>query len=152
MNEYCTVKQIRSLFSRWSQQVRTITLAELRDNIVSNNLNPTITDASSLAKITSDICDLVSTGYGQGDWVIVIFNKQWYPGEVSIVEENDVQVKCMKRIGEDENKFTWPDKDDIGWYSKEGIMCLVEPPVPVTKRAFALSICDINKIKQLSSF
>ena len=31
--EYCTIKQIRSLFSRWSQQVRSTSLAALQEKL-----------------------------------------------------------------------------------------------------------------------
>ena len=32
-NEYCTVKQIRSLFSRWSRQLRTTSLDDLQEKV-----------------------------------------------------------------------------------------------------------------------
>ena len=55
----------------------------------------------------------------------------------------------MKRIGEDENwPDNWPDKADIGWYSTDEIICNVNPPIPVSNRAFALSATDINSIKR----
>ena len=80
----------------------------------------------------------VEASYKVGQWVIVIFKKEWYVGEVCSVEDDMIQVKCMKRIGGNLNKFAWPDKDDISWFTPTEILCNVDPPVPVTSRAFAL--------------
>ena len=80
----------------------------------------------------------VEASYKVGQWVIVIFKKEWYVREVCSVEDDMIQVKCMKRIGGNLNKFAWPDKDDISWFTPTEILCNVDPPVPVTSRAFAL--------------
>ena len=73
-----------------------------------------------------------------GQWVIVIFKEECYVGEVCSVEDDIIQVKCMKRIEGNLNKFAWPDKYDISWFTPTEILCIVDPPVPVTSRAFAL--------------
>ena len=65
-----------------------------------------------------------------GKWVAVKFDKHWYPGEVSKLEDDEVEIKCMKRIGIEENCFIWPDKDDISWFSID-VVCCVAPPAPV---------------------
>ena len=71
-------------------------------------------------------------------WVVVIFKKEWYVGEVCSVEDDMIQVKCMKQIGGNLNKFAWLDKDDISRFTPTEILCNVDLPVPVTSRAFAL--------------
>ena len=80
----------------------------------------------------------VEASYKVGQWVIVIFKKEWYVGEVCSVEDDMIQVRCMKRIGGNLNKFSWPDKDDISWFSATEIPCNVDIPLSVTSRAFAL--------------
>ena len=80
----------------------------------------------------------VEANYKVGQWIVVIFKKEWYFGEVCSVEYDIVQVKCMKRIRCNLNKFAWPDKDDISWFTPTEILCNVDPPVPVTSRAFIL--------------
>ena len=79
----------------------------------------------------------VEASYKVGQWVVVIFKKEWYVREVCSVEDDMIQVKCMKRIGGNLNKFAWRDKDDISWFTPAEILCNVHPPVPVTSRAFA---------------
>ena len=80
----------------------------------------------------------VEVSYKVGQWVVVIFKKEWYVREVCSVEDDMIQVTCTKRIGGNLNKFAWPDKDDISWFTPTEILCNVDPPVPVTSRAFAL--------------
>ena len=81
----------------------------------------------------------VEASYKVGQWVVVIFKKEWYVREVCSVEDDMIQVKCMKRIRGNLNKFAWPDKDDIKMIlTPTEILCNVYPPVPVTSRAFGL--------------
>ena len=82
-----------------------------------------------------------------GKWVAVKFDNHWYPGEVSKLEDDEVKTKCMKRIGIEENRFIWPDKDDISWFSIDNVVFCVAPPSPVNCRAFGLTQCDIEKVK-----
>ena len=82
-----------------------------------------------------------------GKWVAVKFNKYWCPGEVSKLEDDEVKIKCMKRIDIEENRFIWPDKDDINWLSIDNVVCCVAPPAPVNCRTFGLTQCDIEKVK-----
>ena len=82
-----------------------------------------------------------------GKWVAIKFDKHWYPGEVSKLEDDEVEIKCVKRIGIEENRFIWPDKDGISWFSIDDVVCCVAPPAPVNSRAFGLTQCDIEKVK-----
>ena len=52
----------------------------------------------------------------------MIFKEECYVGEVCSVEDDIIQVKCMKRIGGNLNKFAWPDKDDISWFTPTEIL------------------------------
>ena len=40
-----------------------------------------------------------------GQWIAVIFKKEWYVGDVCSVEDDMIQVKCMKRTEGNLNKF-----------------------------------------------
>lgn len=41
-------------------------------------------------------------------------------------------VKTMSRIGD--NRFFWPQRDDVIWYEPINVLGLIPEPVPVTKR------------------
>jgi len=84
-----------------------------------------------------------------GQWVVVKFDRNWYPGEILKIEDDEVEVKRMKRRGNEENRFIWPDKDDISWYAVEDVVCSVAPPAPVNSRAFGLNQHDIEKLENI---
>ena len=85
--------------------------------------------------------------YEIGKWVAVKFNKGWYPGEVVDTPDNEIEIGCMGIIGE--NKFVWPEKDDVCWYENSDIICSIEPQIPVSKTAFGLCREDLEKVKGL---
>ena len=86
--------------------------------------------------------------YEIGKWVAVKFNKQWYPGEVVDTSDNEIEIRCMGIIGE--NKFVWPETDDVCWYENSDIIFSIEPPHPVCQRGFGLCGEDLEKVKGLT--
>ena len=80
-----------------------------------------------------------------GMWVVVRYCKKWYPGEVVSIVEDDIEVKCMKEIGQ--NKLIWPEKDDVCWYMRTELVCTVSPPYLVTTRGtFGFSKEDLENV------
>lgn len=77
-------------------------------------------------------------------WVAVLYNETWYPGEVLEIQNDQIQVKCMEKAGK--SQFKWPKEDDVMWYTNYDVLCRIEPPVPVSTRAFGLTSADMNKI------
>ena len=47
-----------------------------------------------------------------GCWVVVKFSSSWYPSEIVTIEEEEIEVKCMKHVGI-ENQFVWSEIEDI---------------------------------------
>ena len=43
-----------------------------------------------------------------GCWVVVKMSSGWYPGKIVTIEEEEIEVKCMKPVGI-ENQFVWPE-------------------------------------------
>ena len=62
--------------------------------------------------------------------VLAEYDGQYYPGIVLNEDDEDVEVKCMHRIGN--NRFFWPPLDDVCWYTKDKVMCIIPEPSPVT--------------------
>ncbi len=59
-----------------------------------------------------------------GQWCIVNYDGEPYPGIILEVEE-DVRVKCMHKNGT--NKFYWPREDWYrSWYRDDQIICLMK--------------------------
>ncbi|XP_035269106.1 uncharacterized protein LOC118225154 [Anguilla anguilla] len=76
----------------------------------------------------------VIEAHHSGQWCIVRYDDQPYPGIILEVEEHNIKVKCMHRNGA--NRFFWPNpKEDVNWYGDDQIMCFMPEPVPVNKRS-----------------
>ena len=80
-------------------------------------------------------------------WVVVKFSSSLYPGEIVTIEEEEIKVKCMKRVGI-ENQFVWPEIEDISWFETDSVVCLIETPIPISSRPFGVSQSDLNNIKE----
>ena len=78
-------------------------------------------------------------------WVVVIYKDDWYPGEVSKIDDT-LQVKCMKKIKD--NKLVLPEREDLSWYTYKEVLCSIHPPAPATAalRSFCLAPNDLLKI------
>ena len=55
----------------------------------------------------------------------------------------------MERIGRAPDSFMWPENEDLGWYSYNEILCVINLPVPETRQAFMLSRQDLHEIFEL---
>ncbi len=81
-----------------------------------------------------DFSLIVIEQHHSGQWCVVQYDDEPYPGIILQVEENNVKVKCMHRNGV--NKFFWPSpRDDINWYGDDQIMCLIPEPLALNKRS-----------------
>ena len=87
--------------------------------------------------------------YEVNSWVAVAFGKTSYPGEVKSIGDEEIEVFCMERIGRTSDSFVWPEKEDLGWFSDDEILCAINPPVPETRLAFVLFRQDLDKIFEL---
>ena len=60
-----------------------------------------------------------------GNWIVVLYDNEEYPGEVTGVFDNDVEVNVMHKTG---NAWKWPTKQDKILYGKDSIVRRVSPP------------------------
>ncbi|KAL7381234.1 hypothetical protein ABVT39_002539 [Epinephelus coioides] len=67
-----------------------------------------------------------------GQWCVLTYDKDLYPGIILAVDETHVQVKCMHRVGP--NRYFWPSREDVLWYLFDDVLELIPPPKPVTSR------------------
>lgn len=67
-----------------------------------------------------------------GKFCVIRYEGQAFPGKVLDMDENDVQVTCMHKVGE--NQFFWPAPlTDVLYYPYEDVLRLIPEPKPVTK-------------------
>lgn len=67
-----------------------------------------------------------------GEWCVVKYEGDIYPGIIQDTMETHVQVKCMSSIGV--NRFFWPLREDVLWYLFEDVLRMIPPPKAVTSR------------------
>ncbi len=76
----------------------------------------------------------------QQDWVVVIYQKRWYPG---LVESNNGDIMTVNFMTRRNRKFSWPTSVDRQMLSSDGILCrLKSPPKPISDRYFTVANCD----------
>ena len=67
-----------------------------------------------------------------GEWVAVKYDNQTYPGEVTSVKGNHIDVSVMHPTFN--QNWKWPDNPDQIFYYQDDIVKRVSPPVPVGSR------------------
>ncbi|XP_045199124.2 uncharacterized protein LOC123553489 [Mercenaria mercenaria] len=66
-----------------------------------------------------------------GQYCVVSYDGQPYPGIIQDVDSTDIEVNVMHSVGE--NRFFWPRSDDVLWYDCENFITLISPPRKVTR-------------------
>ena len=138
-SEYVTERQIRSLFSRLTRDLKSnsLSLDEDCDDIDDIQFE--------VEEVATDLCN---NDYRGGEWVAIRYEGNWYPGEILIAGDK-VKVQCMQRVGQGSaNNFIW-GKEDVHMYPVEDIICTIKPPIPISRRAFGLLKEDIENIKNI---
>ncbi|KAI4794712.1 hypothetical protein KUCAC02_031890 [Chaenocephalus aceratus] len=90
--------------------------------------------AEKALDVRPDVRPDVIKHHHSGQWCVVRYDDQPYPGIILEVEEHNVKVKCMHRNGI--NRFFWPSpREDVNWYGDDQIMCLIPEPLALNKRS-----------------
>ncbi len=67
-----------------------------------------------------------------GQWCVIRYDDEVYPGTIVEVSETHVHVKCMHRVGH--NRYYWPMREYALWYPFEDVLRLIPAPQHVTAR------------------
>ena len=69
----------------------------------------------------------------KGDWVVVVYDNKHYPGEVTDIGKNQLEVSVMhSKTG---RAWSWPEREDKIVYAMKDIIKKVRPPVPTDRRS-----------------
>ena len=60
-----------------------------------------------------------------GQWVVVKYDGEKFPGEVTCIDNSDVEVSVMHRSA---NAWKWPRPEDKIFYSRNEIVHVIKPP------------------------
>ena len=83
-----------------------------------------------------------------GLWVIVKYEGEEFPGEVTCMEDSDVEANVMHRSA---NSWKWPRPEDKIFYSRNEIVRVINPPSVAGNRGqfvlktFSICLCYVYK-------
>jgi len=67
-----------------------------------------------------------------GQWCVVKYDDDFYPGSIVEVNETHAEVTCMHMVGK--NRFYWPNHEDTLWYLFDDVLRIIPQPTQVTGR------------------
>lgn len=74
------------------------------------------------------------------NFVLVLYNKEKYPGKVHSISKERVMVDCMeKRL----TCWRWPQRQDISLYDWKDILTKINPPKMISRRN-QFSVPELN--------
>ena len=74
----------------------------------------------------------VSVVWFKGEWLVILYENEWYPGVVVEVTDTGTVVDCMKNVSIGKNCFRCLTPKDIMTYSDDEIVCKISPPIPIS--------------------
>ena len=78
-------------------------------------------------------------------WVIVKYEGEEFPGEVTCIEDSDVEVNIMHRSA---NYWKWPKHENKIFYSRNKIVRVINLPSAAGNRGqfvFKICLCYVHK-------
>ncbi|CAH0553575.1 unnamed protein product [Brassicogethes aeneus] len=69
---------------------------------------------------------------GIGNYVIVRYDKEYYPAKVVNQRENEYYCCAMSKSGA--NRWKWPDKNDLLWYPADDVLLKIKEPKLINTR------------------
>ncbi|KAG8176820.1 hypothetical protein JTE90_003448 [Oedothorax gibbosus] len=68
-----------------------------------------------------------------GDWVVVIYDSNLYPGEITNIVGSEYEINAMEHTGK--GVFKWPIKSDVCMYHQDDIKSKISAPLPCKKQS-----------------
>lgn len=82
-----------------------------------------------------------------GEWCVVNYDNEAYPGVIMDAEGHSVKVKCMHHNGI--NKFYWPSlQEDICWYHDGQVLFQIPEPQALIKRSVQIETSAWKCVEQ----
>ena len=76
--------------------------------------------------------------FSAGDWCLVLWEDDIYPGLIIKDEPQCQKVKVQALHPSTQNRFTWPEEEDVLFYKYEDVVGLIPKPSKVSHNLFTL--------------
>lgn len=95
--------------------------------------------------IETDYFMTLENSYEIGDWVVVIYDKIWYPGIIIALKNDMLVTNFMSKSG---ITFKWPKKKDVQNVLKSQVLLKIKEPTDIDgkKKKFQFTETDFNMI------
>jgi hypothetical protein len=85
--------------------------------------------------------------YEVNDFVIVRYDKKYFPGK--IIQEEDEEYEVTTMVQSEKGKvWKWPELPDTVWYKRKDVLTKIAEPKKVNSRGFFV-ITELNKYKNI---
>lgn len=120
------------------------TVKKVKNNKASEALIENVPSSSTLAETPQpNNSTMMSNKYAIGNYVIVNFEGEYFPGEIIDIKTKEMKVKTMTMAGQ---FWKWPAKDDVIWYSEHEVIQLIKNPKKMNNRG-QFSIPEIQNLR-----
>ena len=85
---------------------------------------------------------LPTPDYREGDYVLVEYDGQKYPGQIIEKLVSGARVKCMAKMG---RSWRWPARPDELTYAWSTVLQKITPPIAISKRSNQFVVSELNE-------
>ena len=91
-----------------------------------------------LAEVQYQVAVLPQHIYKIGTYVLVRYEGELWPGQITKVEQDRVRVKCFQKAAAQGSIWRWPDKPDEGFYQIGDVEQEIETPLDIGSSSSSL--------------
>ena len=81
--------------------------------------------------------------YKIGTYILVRYEGELWPGQITKVEQDRVRVKCFQKAAAQGSIWRWPDKPDEGFYQTGDVEREIETPLDIGSSSSSLSSSNL---------
>lgn len=102
-------------------------------------------------EITTEITPELT--YKENDYVVVVYDKKCYIGQVNDIDEedNEVEVNCMEKCQKIEGRYKWPTRQDKIWLSNRHVLKVISKP-KATAKSKRMFIVDSETLRFIETY
>ena len=87
--------------------------------------------------------------YKIGMYVLVRYEGELWPGQITKVEQDRVRVKCFQKAAAQGSIWRWPDKPDKGFYQIGDVKQEIETPLDIRSSSSRLRLSNLVRVSEL---
>ena len=82
-------------------------------------------------------------------YVLVQYEGELWPGQITKVEQDRVRVKCFQKAAAQGSIWRWPDKPDKGFYQIGDVKREIETPLDIRSSSSRLRLSNLVRVAEL---